>query len=420
MHLSLYICYFGVREPLVQTQVLPYIREILKGFTEPDGYEPRIALLTFEPSRTNEDKIEFESVAKELADQGIDWHWLPYHKRPSALATAWDIFRGAIRTRSLIRLYRPAILHARVHVPALMAWIARRLFLTQKPAILFDIRGFLPEEYVDAGIWKPEGLLFRTAKRLERLIYEDTGGFVVLTEAARRELFPESAATGYDFRGRPVEVIPCCIDEKRFAIAGDSAREEMRGSLGLSGHSVIVYVGSFGGWYLSDEMVELFKVAKEQDPSTFVLILTQREKDEVAERVRKAGFLDSEFMVTSVHPDDVPKYLSAADYSVSFIKPCYSKISSSPTKNAEYLAAGLPIIANAGIGDVEENIGARRVGVIVDEFTPDSLGAAIQELKGLGNIEDRCRLVAFEDFGLELVGGRKYRRIYKRLSESMS
>jgi hypothetical protein len=25
---TLYICYFGVREPLVQTQVLPYLREI--------------------------------------------------------------------------------------------------------------------------------------------------------------------------------------------------------------------------------------------------------------------------------------------------------------------------------------------------------------------------------------------------------
>jgi len=28
---TLYICYFGLREPLVQTQVLPYLREIGKG-----------------------------------------------------------------------------------------------------------------------------------------------------------------------------------------------------------------------------------------------------------------------------------------------------------------------------------------------------------------------------------------------------
>ena len=41
MQKTLYICYFGVREPLVQTQVIPYLRELKK-----DGYE--ISLLTFE------------------------------------------------------------------------------------------------------------------------------------------------------------------------------------------------------------------------------------------------------------------------------------------------------------------------------------------------------------------------------------
>ena len=39
---TLYICYFGVRQPLVQTQVIPYLLEIAK-----DGVA--ISLLTFEP-----------------------------------------------------------------------------------------------------------------------------------------------------------------------------------------------------------------------------------------------------------------------------------------------------------------------------------------------------------------------------------
>ena len=41
---ALYICYFGVREPLVQTQVLPYLRKIVEGGV-------RMSLLTFEPDR---------------------------------------------------------------------------------------------------------------------------------------------------------------------------------------------------------------------------------------------------------------------------------------------------------------------------------------------------------------------------------
>ena len=53
---SLYVCYFGLREPLVQTQVIPYLKEILK-----DGVE--ISLLTFEPEfkkRWTSEAIEAE------------------------------------------------------------------------------------------------------------------------------------------------------------------------------------------------------------------------------------------------------------------------------------------------------------------------------------------------------------------------
>src|SRR4051812_23014025 len=88
---SLYICYFGMREPLVQTQVLPYLRELVKG-----GHE--ISLVTFEPANLV-DKLGREGVEKtrrELKEQGIEWDWLKYHKRFSVLATAYDIFRGAI------------------------------------------------------------------------------------------------------------------------------------------------------------------------------------------------------------------------------------------------------------------------------------------------------------------------------------
>ena len=39
---TLYLCYFGLREPLVQTQVVPYLREMRAAGIE-------VSLLTFEP-----------------------------------------------------------------------------------------------------------------------------------------------------------------------------------------------------------------------------------------------------------------------------------------------------------------------------------------------------------------------------------
>ena len=412
---ALYICYFGLREPLVQTQVLPYLLEIMK-----DGVN--MSLLTFEPdiksTWTNE---KIEASRQQLNEKGIDWHYLPYHKRPSAPATFYDILNGAQKVRRLISLAKFDILHCRIHVPALMAVIARK-FSSKKPKILFDIRGFFPEEYSDAGIWPENGWLYLAAKRVEKWLLNEADGFVVLTEKARDILVPKIAveknnlaAPVTDRRGRPVEVIPCCVDLKRFEIADESLREETRHKLAINGRFVIAYVGSFGGWYLSDEMFDFFAAAREIDPSVFILILTQRQTEAAIEKLKARGFAEGDFFVRSVSPEEIPYYLNAADAAISFIKRCYSKQASSPTKNAEYLACGLPLIANAGVGDVDALINDNGVGILLAETNHKSYLDAIRRLCGLGKIGEHCREVARREFDLVNVGGKRYRRLYRKL-----
>lgn len=412
---ALYICYFGLREPLVQTQVLPYLLEIMK-----DGVS--VSLLTFEPDVKSTWRSEqIDAARQQLSEKGIDWHYLPYHKRPSAPATFYDILNGARKVRQLISREKFDILHCRIHVPATIAAIARK-FSSPKPKILFDIRGFFPEEYTDAGVWPENGWLFRAAKRVEKWLLDEADGFVVLTEKARGILFPEisaeksdSAASVFDRRGRPVEVIPCCVDLKRFERADGSSRDEARRKLAISGRYAIVYVGSFGGWYLSDEMFDLFASAREVDPSVFILILTQRETAAVVEKLKARGFADGDLFVGSVSPEEIPYYLNAADAAVSFIKRCYSKQASSPTKNAEYLASGLPMIVNPGIGDVDALIHEDGVGVLVEGFDHDHYAGALVQLKALGNNREKCRESAKARFDLEIVGGERYRRLYKSM-----
>lgn len=406
MKRTLYISYFGVREPLVQTQVLPYLREIKK-----DGVG--VCLLTFEPAREEEDRAEFEIIKNELAAEGIEWDWLAYHKRPSAIATAWDILRGAVYIRR--RLGKYDVLHGRVHVPTLMGALARK-FSRRKPKLLFDIRGFFPEEYTDAGIWPEGGLLYRMAKRVEHWLMKESDAFVVLTEKAREILFPESKETGYDKYGRPVEVIPCCIDLQRFASANEKTRSEMRQKLGITDRRVAVYLGSFGGWYLTKETADLFAAFREKHPDAFALILTQSKPEIIEPLIREAGYQNGDYLITKVSAKQVPEYLSAGDIAVSFIKKCYSKQASSPTKNAEYLACGLPIIANTGVGDVDLLIESYGVGALVPQFDRQSYLQAFDKIESLGNIADRCRSVARDEFDLTTVGGERYRRLYSHFN----
>lgn len=404
---SLYVCYFGLREPLVQTQVLPYLRQL-------QSENVRISLLTFEPqlhqSWTKED-ISRQRAA--LQSEGISWHYLKYHKWPSLPATVYDMALGVWMILRIMRREGVDILHARNHVPAVMSAIARKF----RPAhLVFDIRGFMPEEYTDAGVWPENGYLYRGLKRVERYLLRVSDAFVLLTEKAREIVFPGGAEA--DKFGRPIEVIPCCVDFARFEGAAQIPRETLRAELNVTNRRVIVYLGSFGGWYMTNEMADFLAAAHRQDPATFSMILTQSPSEIVVECMSKRGIEAKDFLVTRVDPNDVPRYLRAADIAVSFIKPCYSKQSSSPTKIAEYLASGLPVICNAGVGDLDTLVASKRAGVLIEGFTPPSYLKALNQIDVMRrevNLEQRLNSLAREEFDLVSVGGKRYRRLYERM-----
>lgn len=406
MRKAIYICYFGLREPLVQTQVLPYIREIAKADVE-------FELLTFEPS--GQDELEFEKYRAELSAEGIQWHWRRYHKRFSVFATAYDVLRGIVVTWRRIGKGDIDIVHCRVHVPQLMALVARK-FSRHKPTILFDIRGFFPEEYTDAGIWPKGGWLYRGAKRIEAWLLRESDAFVVLTEKARDIMFPESRLTGRDKLGRPIEVIPCCVDfDNRFAGEPLAKRQEFRQRLNIEGRWVILHLGALGGLYLTDQIADLLAAARQADPSVFAMFLTQSEPEKIIPLLRARGFSEADYFVKKVPAADIQGYLEASDIGLSIVMATFATASRSPTKIPEYLAGGLPIIANRGVGDVDDLIVTNNVGVLLDDFSEASYRKALDEIANLGDTSVRCRATARREFDLKGVGGERYRRLYRRL-----
>lgn len=410
MH-TLYLCYFWLNEPLVQTQVLPYLRELQK-----DGIE--ISLMTFEREMSeNWTGEQIEEQRRKFAAERINWYPLAYHKSPSVPATLYDVYNGARLARRIIRKKKVDVLHARIHVPAMMGAIAK-ILSGRRVKLIFDIRGFFPEEYTDNGNWKKDGALYKTVKNAERRLIKNSDAFVVLTEKARQILFPESLESGCDKLGRPVEVIPCCVDLDKFADANEKSRAEIRKKLNLDGRQVFVYIGSLGSWYLADEMAELLGAARKRNPKAFALILTKNSPDEIKPQLLENGFTEEDFYIGKVPHKEIPRYLSAADVAVSFIKACYSKQSSSPTKVAEYLASGLPIICNRGVGDIDDLIEIDKIGAIVDEFAATGYEKALQtieELRETGGLPERCRSTARNRFDLEKIGGVKYRNLYQKL-----
>ena len=131
--------------------------------------------------------------------------------------------------------------------------------------------------------------------------------------------------------------------------------------------------------------------------------------------MKENGFADTDYFVGKVEPSEIPRYLAISNVGLSIVKATYATQSRSPTKIPEYLAAGLPIIANSGVGDVDELIREDGVGVLIDRFDRDAYLDAIKQVTRLGYIGDRCRESAKKRFDLATVGGVRYRRLYEWL-----
>jgi glycosyltransferase involved in cell wall biosynthesis len=393
----LYICYQSVEEPLTRTQVIAYLEGLSAA-----GHE--IVLLTFEGNTISREKEE--QIRTELATLRIEWHWLRYHKRPTLPATAFDMAAGIVYGFRLSRRRNVRLIHARSHVPGVMALV---LALFTGASFLFDVRGLLAEEYVDSQVWPAGGWLFSLVKKVERRLIKAADAVIVLTERGR-ELLERWYKRELAFK--PLAVIPCCVD-----LRGIPDRQPGKPSREIT----IGYVGKLGGWYATGEMVRFIRVANDVLSGVRFHIWTQSNPELARPYIDRERTGTNATVGRLAHEDVVSHLRRTCDAGLTFITPSLSKRVSSPTKAAEYLAAGLPVITNRGIGDLDEIVCTERVGVTVAEFSDDAYREAAQQLAALladKGLRARCVAVARKYFDLELVGWSRYRTVYAQLDNT--
>jgi len=279
--------------------------------------------------------------------------------------------------------------------------------------MIFDLRGLMAEEYVDANHWQEGGLPYRLTKAAERRILAATDGIVALTE----RIWP-IIKEWEGLRGRAVEheVIPACVDLSLFEFSAEE-RVRRRAELGLDDRLTMVYSGSLDGWYLTEEMADFFASYLKRDGRAHLLWLTTGSHERVRELMAARTVTEKNFSVLAVASRQVPSYLAAADIGLAFIKRCFSKLASSPTKNGEYLACGLPLVINAGVGDSDALINDWKAGVLIDEFTDEAFAQAGRDVDAA--VQDpearrHARSVAEQVFDLKIAGER-YAALYERV-----
>ena len=399
----LYISYDGMTDPLGQSQVINYLIGLSK-------YGYNFYILSFEK------KEKWISTGKEiqtlLDNNGIKWYPTLFHTSPPILSKIYDKNLLLKKAKELHNEHNFDMIHCRSYTAAEAGLSLKRITGVK---FLFDMRGFWADEKADGKSWDREkwfwNKVYNYYKRKEADFIKEADHIISLTFAGKEEILSWKF---YDHKV-PISVIPCCADQAHFKETTFLNKKKARIKLGIEdGTLVLSYLGSLGAWYMIDEMLHFFKVLQCEHPTSKFLIITNSGHDIVLTKLSSLQLDSKDFIIKTVPFSAVPDYMYASDISISFIKPVYSKLSSSPVKIGEILSMGIPIISNT-IGDIGKLLSTEKVGILVKGFSDQSFADAV----GLVNLSlsitpESIRNVAIKYYNLN-EGVQKYAAVYKEI-----
>ncbi|MEM1326608.1 MAG: glycosyltransferase [Bacteroidota bacterium] len=391
---TLFLTRNGLLEPLGKSQILAYL--------VPLSGEYDIHIVSFEKTRNLKAEKDYLAIQSLCDQHNIKWTPLTYRRFSRKLGIVAGFFELYWTTRRICREENIQLIHARSYYPAFIALATLRY--AQIPFI-FDMRALWPEELIVSGRLKDKSGAYHIIKSMEKSCLAQSAHIVSLT----------AAAIGHLARQHPdlpipqkTSVIPTCTDLSRFQVRQAAASDAI----------VISCIGTLlSGWFKMNILQAVVNYLLTSHAPIRFELLTRDDATKVLDALDPSGRWQDRIHIESVPFEQMPKRVAAHDGSVFFFNADISKLGSCPTRMGELLAAGIPILANPGVGDVGAIIAENKVGVLIEDETPEAIARACEEFLALlqqPSIAQHCRSVAEELFSLSS-GVAAYRKIYQNI-----
>lgn len=170
----------------------------------------------------------------------------------------------------------------------------------------------------------------------------------------------------YGLNDKKFMLYPCLSDSSKFYFS-PNLRMEVRSKLHISDDTkVFIYSGGVGPWHLSEKLISFFDQLLKHEKNVCMLYLT-KDNTNIEKVIDKYPEVKTRFLSFSVQNKEVHKYLNAADYGLLFRENSIVNNVASPTKFAEYILCGLPVIISEGIGDYSDFTEENNLGVLLKE-----------------------------------------------------
>lgn len=400
----LYISYDGMTDPLGQSQVLPYLSKLSKENLD-------FHLISFEK------EIAFEknkATIQQICDAAnITWHPIKYTKKPAVFSTLWDIYHMSKKASDLQAEHHFSIVHCRSYISSLIGLKMKR---KHNIPFIFDMRGFWADERVDGNIWDLKSpfykFIYTYFKKKEKLYLAESDKIISLTSAGKQVILDWNVEGVKDAK---IDVIPCCVNLELFNPSAIKKEEQakLRIDLAIQAHNYVLgYVGSIGTWYMLSEMLDYFIELKKTKESAKFLFVTGESAGMIWKTANNKGIAKEDLIITSCIHSEVANYISLFDFSIFFIRPTFSKKASSPTKQGEIMAMGIPLVCNHGVGDTDFIVEKYKSGLVIKDFTPTAYQEIIASDFEFNTAE--LKAGAKDYFSLEQ-GFESYLKVYKSL-----
>ena len=304
-----------------------------------------------------------------------------------------------------IQKLKPDIVHCRVYPSTLIALKTRKKDKLDYK-IIFDARGVYPEQILERSSGIVGKLRYHYWKHLEKQMLKEsdlTTGVTTTFVSHFKKIHPSAN----------LKYIPCCVK-----LDNDIPRNEileLRKNLEFSNSEIIaVYSGNLSAKYSSvNYIAEIFSNLYNNENKFRFLILTKSNTEKLESLLKDKNLLDKT-NILNLKPQEVPIYLSICNIGVLFREKSIVNEVAMPTKFAEYLSCGLPVIVSESIKGVAEIVKEKELGIVQDnsDITPEN----VKKLLSINS--EKCREVS-KLFSIQAVARQYYDEYLKLLNNTI-
>ena len=269
-------------------------------------------------------------------------------------ATFWKI--NTIFLWIVCLFIRPTAIIARNVIAANMALKVRNR--TSVKQVCFDGRGAIAAEWKEYDVkvvdsWK------RDIDALESRAVMESDFRIAVTEK-----LVDYWHERYGYSTGKHVVIPCTLNSSFSPeVPSDETKTIARKKLGLQVNDVVLaYSGSIAGWQSFPSLYKYIGPYLKASTSNKIIFLAKAEEN--IEKLEKE--FPGQVLRQWVKHHEVPFVLAACDMGILIRDISITNKVASPTKFAEYLSAGLPVIISEEVGDYSDFVKIHQCGIIAN------------------------------------------------------